>query len=375
MKIFISALEVSADQYGSQLASALKALNPKITLVGIGGEKMRDAGVEVLLDLTKLSSVGIFEAFRFIPKLIQAYRKNKALLKQHKPDVYVVIDAQGFHMMMLKVAKLLKIKTVYFISPQEWQWGTVAGGKKVLQYTDHILAIFKKEADFYEKLGGQVSFVGHPILDHIQKPSDPYFRSNLKTEKPILALFPGSRLHEIRRLLPLLLESASQLKRLYPNFDYVLSISSPVFDEEFQKYQGYPITLYRGPAIDLIKNAYFSISASGTIILEHALCQTPCVAIYQFSPLTYAVAHTFFKKKLEKLPYMTLPNLLLNKPLIPELLQKNATVSNIVKTTQRFLDDPLSYSTYKEQLKQVHPLLGEAGAIQKAAQAILSDLQ
>jgi len=375
MKIFISALEVSADQYGSQLASALKALNPGVTLIGIGGEKMRDAGVEVLLDLTPLSSVGLFEPLRFIPKLIQAYRKNKALLKQHKPDIYVVIDAQGFHMMMLKVAKFLKIKTVYFIAPQEWQWGTVAGGKKVLQYADHILAIFKKEAEFYKALGGQVSFVGHPILDHIQKPSDPYLRSHLKTDKTILALFPGSRAHEIKRLLPLLLQSASELKTLYPHFDCVLSVSSPVFDQEFQKYQNYPVSLYRGPAIDLIKNAYFSISASGTIILEHALCQTPCIAIYKFSPLTYAVAHAFFKKKLEKLPYMTLPNLLLNKPLIPELLQKNATVANIVKTTQRFLDHPLTYATYKDDLKQVHPLLGEAGAIQKAAQAVLSDLQ
>ena len=202
-KILISACELSADKYAASLAIELKKQQPDLTIIGIGSDASKAAGIDVKFDMTTLSTVGIIEPLRYLPKILLNMYRVKKILKEEKPDVFIPIDNQGFHMMCCKYAKKLTIPTYYFIAPQHWHWGTKKQGQAVCRVVDKILAIFPQEAQFYQRCGGNVTFVGHPSTDRVRPLRDQQHK------EPILALFPGSRKQEIERLLPLFLSSSA----------------------------------------------------------------------------------------------------------------------------------------------------------------------
>ncbi|MSR88973.1 MAG: hypothetical protein EXS67_04900, partial [Candidatus Margulisbacteria bacterium] len=207
-KILILAGEVSGDLHASKLVEALLARDASLKFLGMGGDKLRALGVDVQVDVTSVSTIGFLEPILFLPRLARAFFKMKKLLKTVRPDVVIAVDYQGFNLALLKVAKKLGIPTVYFVSPQEWQWGTDAGGCGVLAVTDFILAIFRDEALFYERLGGRVNFVGHPLLDYT---SGAMSRAEfgrvyqVRESDRIVALFAGSRPQELKLVYPILL--------------------------------------------------------------------------------------------------------------------------------------------------------------------------
>ncbi len=330
-KIVISACELSADKHAANLAIAIKAHDPSIEIIGIGSIFSRKAGVDVRYDFSQYSTVGLVEPIRYFPQIIRAYYQLTHLLKTEKPDLFIPIDNQGFHLKVCQVAKQLKIPVYYFIAPQEWHWGTAKGGRKVCAVVDKILAIFPEEERFYRQCGTEAIFVGHPSTDTVR----PYMKNKEKT-KTVLGVFPGSRRQEIERLLPVFIKAAKTFAKSH-QLTPVISIATPKYESLIKKIlekHHLDCETRVGDALGLIQDSRLSLIASGTIGLEHALLGVPYVVAYKFSPITYWLAQMFFKKTLDKITYMSIPNIICNEMIFPELLQEAVTEVSLNKSLE-----------------------------------------
>jgi len=359
----MSAAEVSADLHGSYLAKELGDCQ----LFGMGGEKMRVAGVDVRIDITDKSSIGIIEALRYIPSHLITLHKLKNMLKQEKPDALILIDAQGLNMPLASYAKQLGIKTIYYIAPQEWLWGTKKGLNKVIKNIDLIISIFKKEDEIFRSAGGNSVYYGHPLLD-IVKPSmtkDQFTRKfGLDPSKKIIALCPGSRKHELKDLFSILIETANKLG----NAQFVMPIASSKLSgliETKASASKVDIKVIEGYSNDVLAHSDLVIAKSGTIVLESVILGTPVIMFYKLSRLTYLIGKKILNINLK---YYSMPNILADKMIVPELVMERATAENIYKEAQKILENP---GRYKEGLAQVKSLLGDEGAIKKATQKII----
>ena len=330
-KIMISACELSADKYAANIARELKKIDSNIQLIGIGSDESKKAGIDVRFDMSGLSTVGIFEPIRFLPQLIRSYIKFKKILQQEKPDIFIPIDNQGFHLMCCKLAKKLNINVQYFIAPQEWHWGSVNGGKKVAKVVDRVLAIFPQEELFYKKCNLDTVYVGHPVTDRLRD-----FRKT-SVKKDIISIFPGSRVQEIERMLPVFIKAVdlfSEKSKLKPIISIASSQYEPLIKTILEKNKC-KFDVFTGNSIDLIRKAKLSLVTSGTISLEHCLMKVPHVVAYKFNPLTFFIAKTFFKNTLNKIKFMSMANTLLEKEVFPELLQSDVNPQSLCDKLHR----------------------------------------
>ncbi len=377
LKIMLSAAEVSGDVHGAALAEAIKSLNRDAVLFGMGGERMAEAGVDVRLDITEKSSVGISEAVRNIPSHIGSLRSLVSLMRAEKPDALVLIDAQGFHMPLAKEARKLGIRTVYYIAPQEWLWGTRRGVKRVADAVDLIVAVFAKEFEAYRKAGANVIYEGHPIID-IAKPAYPRdeFRaaSAVGASGPFIGLFPGSRRHEIERLLPVMLDALEIIRSKIGSVNPILGLSSSKFKAEIEREidrRKINISLIEGGTYDALSACDVSIAASGTILLEAAVLQSPIIMTYKLSSFTEFVAR-FLLRIHKKLSFYAMPNILADKKIIPEYVLENATAGNLADEALSLLADPGRIKRMKDEMAALRGQLGEPGVVARVAQKILS---
>lgn len=372
--IMFVAGEISGDMHGAYLLRAIKEINTKYSLsfLGIGGEKMQREGMKNICNLTDKSTIGFLEIIKYFPKIYTAYNRAKKLIMSEKPDLLVLIDYQGFNMKLAQFARKQNIKVIYYIAPQEWIWGTVNGGQDVIKYTNKIITVFKEEDDFYKKIGGNTDYVGHPILDIAE---DFEKESNLKnTDEDIIGLFPGSRHQEIDRILPIILEIAKKIKEIKPNVRFLLALSSEVFF--YKVYQmikdsGLEIEIIKDKAKEVINNSTLIITASGTITLEAAILEKPMIILYKLSNISYFFARYFLKIKL---PYVSLPNIVLRKMVVFEYVQNKIKINDIIKKTIQLMDDKKLKEDITRNLKKVKLLLGEKGAIKRAAESILKEI-
>ncbi len=377
--VFISAGEVSGDMHGAALAKALKKADPNLEIWGMGGPKMKAAGVHIIADITRFSTIGLIEPLRFLPKFLSTYFTIKQWLDERRPDVFIPIDNQGFHMLILKLTKKLGIKTAYYIAPQEWLWGTEIGGKKVSELTDLILSIFKPEYDFYQKLGAKVAYVGHPLLDttHPTLSKDAFcLQYSLDASRPIVAIFPGSRKQELNLTAPALFQAAKLIVNQRPDVQVVISVASPHFEPEIKKLcaeSGLSATLAEG-SINIMSHSNFSLVVSGTVTLEHAILGKPCLVGYQFSPMSYWLIKTFMEKKLSRVTFLSLPNLIVNKEILPEFFQEKLKPQSIADKALEWLNDPHQYQWIHQELAKVQKDLGEPGVLDRAAAEILEGI-
>jgi len=383
MRLFISAGEVSGDHYGAALAKAVRALYPDVECVGMGHNRMRAAGVHVLADMTTASTIGFIEPFRYIPKLIVTYFRMKWILRVMKPVAVVVIDYQGYHQVFIRAAKRLGIPVLYYISPQEWQWGTEKGGRNVVQYTDTILSIFPQEHDFYTKLGGRSVFVGHPIVDLIRRHDGREMfceRYGLDPSRRIVSLFPGSRPQELKQLLALFVSLIAPVEAAIKSTEqWVISVSSPVYlDRIYSVLQRYGVsgrvTCVCQDQHALIQHTAVSVVASGTVTLEHACLGTPFVAAYRLSALSYFVANIVMGKRFRELGYISLPNIMARAEIAPEFFQRRCRADLIIPEVVALLTDPQRHTDVHNALKKVGDSLGAGGACEKAAQVIVDTM-
>lgn len=375
MKIMISVGEASGDLHGASVANALKLLQPDVQLVGMGGQAMRDAGVEIVYDIADLGVIGFVEVVKNLRRLFKLRDFLIDYMEQERPDVLVIIDYPGFNVRLAKVAQQKGIPVVSYISPSAWAWGK-GRAKELAQIAERVAAIFPFEADVYREAGAKVTFVGHPLLD-IVKPSMEhdaalrYFAA--QSDRYHILLMPGSRQQEIFSLLPDMLAAGEKIVEQVPNCQFFLPVASTISREMLQniidKYK-IPVTLTVGNNYDLMNICDLAIASSGTATLETSLMKVPTVIVYRLAALTYILG-----KLLVKIPNIGLPNIIAGRRIMPELLQSEVTPDNIASQSIALLTDRAVREQALADLAEVREKLGETGAVNRVAQVIMEVAQ
>jgi len=371
-RIMIVAGEASGDIYGADLANEAVKLAPDLQFFGIGGARMRDAGVDTLVDSAEMAVVGLVEVIKHFDVISSAFRKLKQIILNDPPDLLILIDYPGFNLRLAKVAKKAGVKVLYYISPQIWAWrqGRV---KKIAALVDHMAVILPFEAPFYEQAGVPVTFVGHPMLDLVTVTMDQPAAAasfNLDPSRRIVGLFPGSRRNEIERLLPEIIAAAVILKGRFPGIQFILPLASTLRREDIEPLlaaAGLEVTITRERIHEMIRSCDAVISVSGTVTLEIALVGTPMVIIYKLAPLTYQLA-----KRLVKVPNIGLCNIVAGETVVHELIQDQANPAAIADEVGILLTDQANHATIVHKLAAIRAKLGQGGASVRVAQLALT---
>jgi len=372
--ILIAAGEASGDLHASCLVEAMLKLEPSLHFYGMGGEKLREAGVRIIFDISKLSVMGITEVVRHLGHLYRVFKWLEKSLKNDRPDLIILIDYPDFNLRLAKVAKGYNIPVLYYISPQIWAWRTNRI-KKIGKFVDKMMVVFPFELSLYEREGINVSFVGHPLLDMVKvnKSREENFKQfGLDEHKTTIGLLPGSRLSEVKRILPPMLGAAQQLSKRFKNLQFVLPIAPGLKKEEIVKLTEntrVALTVVDDSIYEVIDSSYLVVVASGTATLETALLSTPMVILYKMSPLSYLVG-----RKLVKVKYIGMANIIAGKKVVPELIQDEATAERITSEVTHMLRDDLYHQSICEELTSIKKKLGEPGASKQAAQIALEML-
>jgi len=366
MKIMLSAGEVSGDVHGSYLVRELKKLRPDISFFGMGSERLAAEGVDINFDICKKGTIGIHEALPNLFPIYSTFQKIKKLLLKEKPDLVLLIDSQGFNMPFAKFCKKAGFKTVYYIAPQEWLWGTEKGVNKVAKAIDLIVAIFEKEFEIYKKAGANVVYFGHPLIDIVTN------RNPLAVNgKPVISLCPGSRTQEIKGLLPILLKAGELIKKELPEAEFLVPVSSrKLFQEIFDLVGDFRPKAVFEQTYDALAASDLAICSSGTINLEASLLGTPNIMVYKLSPLTYFIGMHILKIG-QKIKYFSMPNILLEKNVIPELVMQDARPEKIAAEALDILRNANRRETMKRSFEELRAKLGSPGVIARAAKNIL----
>ena len=370
-RIMIVAGEASGDIYGADLVSEAGKLAPDLHFFGIGGARMREAGVDTLVDSSDMAVVGLVEVIKHFDVISAAFKKLKQIIQNDPPDLLILIDYPGFNLRLAKVAKKAGVKVLYYISPQIWAWrqGRV---KKIGRLVDHMAVILPFEAPFYERHGVPVTFVGHPMLDLVSVTKDRASAAasfNLDPSRKIVGLFPGSRRNEIERLLPVIIASAVTLKAQFPGIQFILPLASTLQTDDIMPQltaAGLDVTITRERIHDMIRACDVVISVSGTVTLEIALVGTPMVIIYKLAPLTYQLA-----KRLVKVPNIGLCNIVAGETVVRELVQDQANPVEISAEIGKLLTDHAYHSAIVHKLGEVRAKLGRGGASAHVARLAL----
>jgi lipid-A-disaccharide synthase len=364
-RIFLVAGEASGDLHAANLIKAIKEKNPSVALQGFGGDRMEAAGMEVLLHYRKMAFMGFLEVILNLRTILKNIKICEESILAFKPDVLVLIDYPGFNLRIAEFAKKHGIKVVYYISPQVWAWKEKRV-HKIKRVVDRMLLILPFETDFYKKYSFDTDFVGHPLLDALNQTEDEAFKINLpETKKPIIALLPGSRKQEIKTMLPVFLEIA----RHFPNYQFVLSKAPSQTDAFYNELlKGEKVLSVRG-TYGLLKKSHAALVTSGTATLETALFEVPQVVCYKGSYISYRLARSFIKVK-----YISLVNLILDRELVPEMIQQDFTSEKVGEKLKQICEGEVrekQQSGYVE-LKQK---LGGGGASEKAAAIVLEEIE
>ena len=362
--IFIVAGEPSGDLHASNLAHSIKQLSPDIKLYGMGGKKMRAAGVKIIQDITSFAVIGFTEVFKNLIRFRQIFKLLKQELDKQKPSAVVLIDYPGFNLRFAKEVKKRNIPLFYYISPQVWAWGK--GRIKIIKkMVDKMIVFFKFEEELYRKAGVPVVFVGHPLMD--SKITQKNSHSDILT----IALLPGSRKGEVERILPIMLKTGKIISVHLKNVRFLISKSPNVKEKKFQRIiKSFSLPLYLTENNKCLSNADLVLVCSGTVTLEVALYQKPMFIIYKTSFLSALLA-----KFLIKIPYIGLINIVSAKKIVPEFIQHKAKPQRIAKEILNFIHNEEKKKTTKEELRKAVANLGKRGASKQAAKTILNYLQ
>lgn len=372
MKIMFSAGEASGDTHGASVAKALLEKYPEAQLFGMGGDLMKQAGVDIIYDIQQLGFIGIVEILKHLPTFFKLRSFLKEAMLREKPDVLVCIDYPGFNMKLAKVAKELHIPVVYYIAPTIWAWNK-GRGKDIAKTVTKVASIFPFEAEAYREFGVDVEFVGNPLVD-IVHPTMSYESAlahfGADTTSRNILLMPGSRKQEVEGLLPTMLTAAERLYENHKDLKFFLPRAHTIPREDIDRIlQAYsvPVTVTEGYNYDLMQICTACIAASGTATLETALMNVPTVLIYKVASLTYVIG-----KLLVNIDHIGLPNIMAKRRIIPELLQGEVTPENVERELANILDHEAVYTQMKADLAQVKAELGAPGAVQRVADVIAS---
>ncbi len=383
-RVLISTGEVSGDLQGSRLITALRSQAQRrsldLEILALGGDRMAAAGATLVGHTTGLGSVGIVEALAYLWPSWQIQQRAKAIIRHDPPDLVVLIDYMGPNLSLARFLRrvLPQIPLLYYIAPQEWVWSFgKSRSSAIADLPDEILAIFPGEAQYYGDLGAKVRWMGHPLLDTVaQRPDRTTAREQLgiPPEQTTIALLPASRTQELKYLLPVMLEAAQHIQAQIPTAHFWVPVSQPAFAAPLQAaLDRCPLaaTLWHGDNALLFAAADLALTKSGTVNLELALQQVPQVVLYRVSAFTAWIAQHILRFSI---PFASPPNLVLNRMVVPELLQEEATGDRIAQEALDLLQNPQRRSQVLADYQTLRSALGEPGVCDRVAQVILDSL-
>jgi lipid-A-disaccharide synthase len=382
--VLLSAGEASGDRHAAELFRELRALVPGVRALGMGGAAMRAAGVDIRVDSSGIGVIGLAEIARHYGEIRAALKAMQRLLREEKPDLLVCVDYKEFNFRLAKAAKAAGVRVLFYVSPQVWAWrrGRV---KTYGRIVDHMAVIFPFEVPFYEEHGVPVTYVGHPLAGKV-KPAlgreAALEKYGLKTDflaltpalsqgererkeslsqgekaAPVIGLLPGSRVNEIKRLLPVILESAGRLAVEFEGARFLLFQAPSVADELLRNPLAdcrFDLRIIRGQDYDALQCCDAVITVSGTATLEVALVGVPMAIVYRLSPLSYGLG-----RLLVRIPHIGLPNILAGRSIVREFIQHEANAANIAGEIGRILREPDYAEAMRRDLREVRDKIGE----------------
>ncbi|MCF7792294.1 MAG: lipid-A-disaccharide synthase [Victivallales bacterium] len=385
--IWIFAGESSGDMYGAKLAESLKKYRGNdITISGMGASAMKKAGVNIIVDSTELGVVGLIEVFKNIFTFIKLFLSLVKRAEKERPDAVVLIDYPGFNIRFAKQMHKRGIPVVWYISPHVWVWGK-RRIPKLAKYCNKMLVIFPFEIDVYAGTNLDVEFVGHPLVDIINSLEDP----GIKKDDNTFLLLPGSRSHEIERLLPPMLGAAVQLQNKYPDLKFIISAERPAIEnkinELFEQFNidnnnslnNLNIEIRRENAKKLQQEAGTALATSGTVTVECTLNRLPIVSVYKLNPLTYLIAKFIafvFNLKLFR-GFFTMPNIVANKMVFEEILQSDVSSRTLFEASERILPGKPTREIVEKDIEELIELLsaGKTNVSENVANSVLKVIE
>ena len=358
--IALVAGEVSGDILGAGLINALKLHYPNARFIGVAGEQMKKSGCETLFEMEELSVMGLAEVLKHLPRLLKRRKQVIETMLEMKPDVFIGIDAPDFNLTVEEKLKANGIKTIHYVSPSVWAWRRERVNKIVHQ-VNRVLCLFPMEPQLYLDAGGKAEFVGHPMAQTMPVDVD---QSSARRQLgvapsiPVFALMSGSRVSEIDYMAPVFFQTALLLLKRYPQAQFLMPVATQATHRRISKilasaqFSNLSITLVDKQADTVCTAADVVLVTSGTATLEVALCKRPMVISYKISPLTYA----YVKRKV-KVPHVGLPNILLNKCAVPELLQHDAMPEKLAEAMIYWYEHPEAVARLKQDFHELHLLL------------------
>jgi lipid-A-disaccharide synthase len=367
--------EASGDLHGSHLVKEMLSLDPTLQFYGVGGKKMKNEGVELIADSKEMAVVGITEVLLKLKRIYQIYRKLKNSLTSNSPSLVILIDYPDFNLRFAREAKKKNIPIVYYISPQVWAWrkGRI---KKIGRLIKKMIVIFPFEKKIYEEAQIDVDFVGHPLLDAIRSQfsrEEAFQQFSLSSGVTTIGLLPGSRMNEVKRHLPPMIEAIPLISKQINPVQFIIPVAPGLDLGEVQNLVGSKrenIRVVENNIYDVMRISDVVIVASGTATIEAAIMGAPMIVVYRVSPLTYLLG-----KMLIKVKNIGMVNIIAGKTVVPELIQKDVTPEKITSAVVQILENPSKQEEIKKELNSLKEKIGKSGASFRAAQIIISLLQ
>jgi lipid-A-disaccharide synthase len=373
-RVLLVAGEASGDLHGADLVRALRVSLPDLEVFGLGGERLREAGMQTVADASDVATVGLTQAGGRLRILWRTYRALARRLREDPPDLCVLIDFPEFNLRLARLAKRAGVPVLYYIGPQVWAWrrGRV---RKIARRVDRLAVVFPFEPALYAARLPSVEFVGHPLLDRVRvtRGRDDTLRAHgLDPTRRTVLLLPGSRPSEIDYLLPQLLDAVRLIGR-DGRVQFPLALAHTLSADEVRRRvraAGVDVTVLEDDTYNLIAASDLALVSSGTATLECALLERPMVIVYRLGPLSYGLGRLLVRG----VRYIGMPNIVADREVVPELLQSQASGPRIAAAAEAILADPIRYARMVEDLREVRRRLGRGGAAGRAAAIALEML-
>ncbi len=367
-KILMVAGEASGDLHGAHLMEAIQKIDPRVEFFGLGGEALAQRGMRLLYHHRTLSVVGITEVLAKLKTILQVLRGLKRILPLEKPDLAILIDFPDFNLRLAKSIYRQGIPILYYISPQVWAWRT-SRVKLIARCVRKMIVFFPFEVPIYSAEGVDVEWVGHPLVETVT-PSLPkeeaFAQFGLDPHRPTVALLPGSRESEVKRLLPVFVDAACILQKKIPGLQFVLPLASGLPREVLTPWLSkglIPLVVIEGKTYDVMNIADLLITASGTATLEGGILGKPMIIAYKVSPFSYLIG-----RLLVHVDHIGMVNLVAGKGIAPELIQRGASPEKIAGEALLILQNPRIRDQMAESMKEIRQKLWKPGAVERAAE-------
>ncbi len=368
MKYYIIAGERSGDLHGSNLIKGIRKHDPDAQIRAWGGDMMQESGAEVVKHYRELAFMGFFEVVKNLPTILGFLSFCKKDIKNFQPDVVILIDYAGFNMRVAKFAKLNGFKTFYYISPKVWAWNQ-SRALKIKQFVDKMFVIFPFEKDFFKQYNYEVEYVGNPLFDAIANftPHESFRKSARLGQKPIIALLPGSRKQEVETMLGLMMSQVYE----FPDYQFVIGAVSNLPKELYARWQSiFPVKIVVDEAYNLLSVADAALVTSGTATLETALFDVPQVVCYKGGWAAYQVF-----KRVIRVPFVSLVNLIADREVVKELLQYNLTKENLTQELTKITTNQTTRQNQLDGYLEIKNILGDEGASERAGKLMVKELR